>query len=387
MGKKVVYPEEIKREVIRLKLSGELTNKEIMEKFGIKNKTQINTWMRWYRNGEEHRLAQPIGKQYAFGKGPDDDSEISQLRKKVKYYEMRDELFGKVPRNRKEVVPEVFVEVVEAYKEQYTITTICECFEIPKSTYYRWKKRVSAELPLLHQLVIDICQSLSFRVGHRNVRGILQNDHKIKVNRKTVQKIMQKYNLQCQVKVKRRVYIAGESKFVVPNLLKQDFKADRPNQKWVTDITYLPYGEKMLYLSTIMDLYNNEIIAYKVSDTQEVKLVLDTLEAACKGRETYEVILHSDQGAQYTSYDFQELAKEKGITTSMSRKGNCFDNAVIESFHSSLKSEEFNTQNRVHLTNSIVLEKVESYMYYYNYIRPFTKLNCHSPVEFRTMVA
>ncbi|MFD2658498.1 IS3 family transposase, partial [Gracilibacillus thailandensis] len=249
--------------------------------------------------------------------------------------------------------------------------------EIPKSTYYRWKKRVSAELPLLHQLVIDICQSLSFRVGHRNVRGILKNDHKIKVNRKTVQKIMQKYNLQCQVKVKRKVYIAGESKFVVPNLLKQDFKADRPNQKWVTDITYLPYGEKMLYLSTIMDLYNNEIIAYKVSDTQEVKLVLDTLEAACKGRETFEVILHSDQGAQYTSYDFQELAKEKGITTSMSRKGNCFDNAVIESFHSSLKSEEFNTQNRVHLTNSIVLEKVQSYMYYYNYIRPFTKLNCH----------
>ncbi|WP_156823017.1 integrase core domain-containing protein, partial [Gracilibacillus lacisalsi] len=86
-------------------------------------------------------------------------------------------------------------------------------------------------------------------------------------------------------------------------------------------------------------------------------------------------------------YDFQELAKEKGITTSMSRKGNCFDNAVIESFHSSLKSEEFNTQNRVHLTNSIVLEKVQSYMYYYNYIRPFTKLNCHSPVEFRTMAA
>ncbi len=143
----------------------------------------------------------------------------------------------------------------------------------------------------------------------------------------------------------------------------------------------------MLYLSTIMDLFNNEIIAYKISDTQEVSLVLDTLEAACRGRETNEVILHSDQGAQYTSYAFQELAKEKGITTSMSRKGNCYDNAVIESFHSSLKSEEFNTRYRVNLTNSIVLEKVESYMYYYNYIRPFAKLNYHSPVEFRTVVA
>jgi putative transposase len=155
----------------------------------------------------------------------------------------------------------------------------------------------------------------------------------------------------------------------------------------VTDITYLPYGEKMLYLSTILDLYNNEVIAFKVSDSQGVELVLDTLEAACKARETHGVILHTDQGAQYTSYAFQELAKEKGITTSMSRKGNCFDNAVIESFHSSLKSEEFNTQNRVYLTNSIVLEKVESYMYYYNYKRPILKLNCHSPVEYRTMAA
>lgn len=287
------------------------------------------------------------------------------------------------------MVPEVFVEVVETYKEKYTITSICNCLGIPKSTYYRWKKQVSdgIKVPALHQLIMDICQSLSFRIGHRKVKGILKNDHHIKVNRKTVQKIMQKYNLQCQVKEKRKVYIAGESKFVVPNLLNQDFKADRPNQKWVTDITYLPYGEKMLYLSTILDLYNNEVIAFKVRDTQGVELVLDTLEAACKGRETHGVILHSDQGAQYTSYAFQELAKEKGIITSMSRKGNCFDNAVIESFHSSIKSEEFNTQNRVHLTNSIVLEKVESYMYYYNYIRPFTKLNCHSPVEFRTMAA
>jgi transposase len=95
MGNKTFYPEEIKKEVIRLKLAGELTNKEIMEMYGIKNKTQIKTWMRWYRKGEEHRLAQPIGKQYAFGKGPDDETELSQLRRKVKYYEMRDEIMGK----------------------------------------------------------------------------------------------------------------------------------------------------------------------------------------------------------------------------------------------------------------------------------------------------
>ena len=95
MGKKTFYPEEVKKEVIRLKLAGELTNKEIMEMYGIKNRTQIKTWMRWHREGEEHRLAQPIGKQYSFGKGPDDETELIQLRKKVKYYEMRDEIMGK----------------------------------------------------------------------------------------------------------------------------------------------------------------------------------------------------------------------------------------------------------------------------------------------------
>lgn len=96
MGKKkTYYPEQIKLEVIRLKLAGELTNKEIMAKFGISNVTQIKTWMRWHRNGEHHRLSQPVGKQYTYGKGPEDDSELSQLKRKVAYYEMRDELSGK----------------------------------------------------------------------------------------------------------------------------------------------------------------------------------------------------------------------------------------------------------------------------------------------------
>lgn len=285
------------------------------------------------------------------------------------------------------MVPEVFVEVVEAFKEQFSTKDICECFGIPRPTYYRWRGTVNREIPELHQLIINICKQLSHRIGHRKVKGILWKDYQIKVNRKTVQKVMQKYEIQCRIKVKRQKYIAGESKIVVPNLLKQNFKAEKPNQKWVTDITYLPYGPKMLYLSTIMDLYNNEVIAYKISDSQHVDFVLETLQEACNGRETHEVILHSDQGAQYTSYAFQALAKENGITTSMSRKGNCFDNAVIESFHSSLKSEEFAAQLRATLTTTIVIDKVINYMYYYNYIRPFSKLNCHSPVEYRTVAA
>ncbi|GIN86915.1 hypothetical protein J6TS2_33010 [Heyndrickxia sporothermodurans] len=125
----------------------------------------------------------------------------------------------------------------------------------------------------------------------------------------------------------------------------------------------------MLYLSTIMDLYNNEIVAFKLSTKQDITLVLDTLREAVEIRKPVGSMLHSDQGSVYTSYAFQNLAKEKVITTSMSRKGNCHDNAVFESFHSSLKSEGFKDQSRASMSNSKVVQIVNQYMYRYNHIR------------------
>jgi transposase len=95
MGNKMSYPEEVKKEVVRLKLEGKHSNQELMEMFGIKNRSQIKTWVKWFKNGEAHRFAQPLGKQYSYGKGPNDESELAQLRKKVAYYEMREELLGK----------------------------------------------------------------------------------------------------------------------------------------------------------------------------------------------------------------------------------------------------------------------------------------------------
>ncbi|MET3296619.1 UNVERIFIED_ORG: putative transposase [Bacillus proteolyticus] len=282
------------------------------------------------------------------------------------------------------MVPEVFVAFAEEMKNHYPIGLICDCMGIPRATYYRWRKK-SWGLSSLEEKVIQLCTNYQFRIGHRTVAGLLRTKLAVNVNRKTVQRIMQKHNFQCRVKPKWKVKILGESQKVVPNRLEQDFQADRPNQKWVTDITYLPFGESMMYLSTIMDLYNNEIIAYRIKESQDVSLVLETLQAAFEKREAKGVILHSDQGSVYTSYAFQDLAEEKGIITSMSRKGNCFDNAVIESFHSTIKSEEFYTQKKVRLTNSIVLEKVNHFMHYYNHIRPFKKLNYLSPIEYREL--
>ncbi|WP_141523134.1 MULTISPECIES: DDE-type integrase/transposase/recombinase [Bacillus] len=141
---------------------------------------------------------------------------------------------------------------------------------------------------------MTICMTNHFRYGHRKVTALLKRKYNYHLNRKTVQKIMQKKSLQCRVKRKRRTWINGESRIVVENLLNRNFQATKPNEKWVTDITYLPFGTEMLYLSSIMDLYNNEIIAYEISNRQDVTLVLKTVEKAVKSQKEAEIMLHSD---------------------------------------------------------------------------------------------
>ncbi len=175
---------------------------------------------------------------------------------------------------------------------------------------------------------------------------------------------------------------------VAPNLLERNFTATAPNKKWVTDITYIQYGSSTLYLSSIMDLYNNEIVAYKLYDHQQTPLVIDTLNEALELRGYPEgIIIHSDQGSVYTSYAYQNLIKEKHGVSSMSRRGNCWDNAVIESFHSNIKSEEFQYTKFNSLNNLQVAEKVKEYIRYYNEDRILEKLGYLAPKEFGKQAA
>lgn len=132
------------------------------------------------------------------------------------------------------MVPEVVLDLVEELKGKYTITTICDCIGVPRATYYRWQKRGARKPRELERQIKEICENYKFRVGYRTVKAWLKRDYNVVVNRNTVQKIMQKYNLQCRVKPKRKVKFAGESNIVVPNRLERNFKANRPNEKWVT---------------------------------------------------------------------------------------------------------------------------------------------------------
>lgn len=122
--------------------------------------------------------------------------------------------------------------------------------------------------------MLQLCEKNYFHYGHRKITAILRRNYGIHKNRKTIQRMMQKLLLQCQVKKKKQKFWSGESNMIVPNIINRNFRADKPNEKWVTDVTYLPYGSTMLYLSTIIDLYNNEIVAYQLSTKQDIHLVL-----------------------------------------------------------------------------------------------------------------
>jgi len=229
------------------------------------------------------------------------------------------------------------------------------------------------------QAIGEACAAHKYRYGYRKIASLFPG-----IAEKTIQKVMQKYNWSCRVKVKKRKR-TGQPANVAANTLDRDFNATAPLKKLVTDITYLPFGQSMLYLSSIMDLYNGEIIAYTIGCTQDKEFILDTLhqlEQLPKG-----AILHSDQGAVYTSYDYQQAVKKKGITMSMSHKGTPADNSPIEAFHSTLKSETFYLDGIHSTTNACVIRIVEEYIQYYNNIRIQAKLNNQSPVEYRQLAA
>ena len=217
---------------------------------------------------------------------------------------------------------------------------MCRFFEVSRSGYYDFVKRMdipAKDLPLAEK--IKECQEQCGKTyGYRRVHIWLEKQN-IHHNPKTVLGVMQKYNLLSVVR-RKKYHNYGNHIHKYKNLLNRDFDAQRPNQKWVTDISYIHTKQGVLYLSIIRDLYDNSIVAYKTSTTQNVNLVLNTIKAAKrKEKVTGELLLHSDQGFQYTSQGYFKLTQAYNIIPSMSRRGNPYDNALAENFFSILKTE------------------------------------------------
>ena len=239
--------------------------------------------------------------------------------------------------------PKAKYAVIYRYRDEYPVSVMCKFFGVSRSGYYDFVKRFGKpEHDAALARKIEECQNRTDKTyGYRRVWKWLK-DRDIARNPKTVLRIMKKYGLLAEIRRRRKWVNLGQQVHRYENLLKRQFNASGPNSKWVTDISYIQTKEGVLYLSMIRDLYDNSIVAYKTAAQQTVNLVLDTIRLAMKKekkRVAAELKLHSDQGFQYTSQAYFKLTQSYGITPSMSRKGNPYDNAMAENFFSILKTE------------------------------------------------
>ena len=264
--------------------------------------------------------------------------------------------------------PSVKYQIIYMNRERYAISVMCRFFGVSRSGYYDYVKR--QRIPARDTNVekwIRQCQQESRKTyGYRRVWLWLRarNIHR---NPKTILRIMQKYGLLSEIRRRRKWVQMGQQLHKYENLLNRQFSADRPNHKWVTDISYIHTGQGVLYLSMIRDLYDNSIVAYKTASQQTVNLVLDTIRLAMKkekNRVAAELQLHSDQGFQYTSQGYFNLTQSYGITPSMSRRGNCYDNAMAENFFSILTTECIYRHKPKTLDEARML--IDDYIYFYN---------------------
>lgn len=268
-------------------------------------------------------------------------------------------------------------------RHKYDLDLLLKQTNMARSSFYYYEKRskTTDKYFELKELIKHIYHKHKGRYGYRRITDELNNQGVI-VNHKTILRLMKSIGLKSVIRVKKYKSYKGEQGKIAPNLLQRNFKAAAPNQKWATDITEFNVSGKKLYLSPIIDLFNQEIISYELTERPVFNQVTMMLNKAFKTiPDNTNITLHSDQGWQYQMRQYQQLLKEKGIKQSMSRKGNCLDNAIIENFFGILKSELFYLKKY----NSInqLKKEIQEYIVYYNNDRIKSNLNKMSPIQYR----
>lgn len=272
--------------------------------------------------------------------------------------------------------------VINELKQKYSITAILKVVDIPRSTYYYWCKQL--EKPDKHseikEKIREIYEENHKRYGYRRITSILRKT--MIINHKTVQRLMREMGLFCRVRISKYKSYKGEVGKITPNLLERDFKAEKPNEKWATDVTEFSLFGRKVYLSPIIDLFNGEVVSHNISFSPNFAQTVDMLEKAfAKIPDNTNLILHSDQGWQYQMKSYHKMLKDKGVRQSMSRKGNCLDNACAENFFGLLKSELLYLQEFSSMEHFLL--ELENYIEWYNNKRIKLKLDGLSPVEYR----
>jgi putative transposase len=269
-------------------------------------------------------------------------------------------------------------------RPRHQLALLLKAAGLARSTfYYQIKARQALDkYAQLKTSIDDIYTRHRGRYGYRRITAELCNTGQA-VNHKVVQRLMGLLGLKSLVRPKRYRSYKGQLNAITPNILERRFQAEKPNQKWATDVTEFKVRGEKIYLSPVLDLYNGEIVAYEIQRQPSFKLVSNMLKKAFGRLNDHQTpLLHSDQGWQYQMTAWQRQLALRGITQSMSRKGNCLDNAAMESFFGTLKSEYF------YLNKFDNIEQLEhglhQYIHYYNHERIKIKLKGLSPVQYRT---
>ncbi|HET6553706.1 MAG TPA: IS3 family transposase [Dyella sp.] len=369
-----------------------LSRRQAMTLFGIRSPGVIAVWQRQYdRDGPdaltpacERRPSMP-SKKPTIPK-PDEEltreellKELAYLRAETAYLKKLDALPGRASGDARQQA-----QAIQGLRHSHPLTLLLRAAELSRSTFYYQVQAMAAgdkqaDLKARIRAVYDCHKG---RYGYRRITAALSQTGDV-INHKVVQRLMRKMDLKSRVRVKKYRSYRGEQGAVAPNELKRNFQAARPNQKWVTDVTEFKVDGQKLYLSPVMDLYNGEIVAYETSARPVFDMVRSMLgKAFARLGPSDAPLLHSDQGWQYQQPAYRRLLAGRNLTQSMSRKGNCLDNAAMESFFGTLKAEFF------HLDRFDSIEQlkrgIDRYIRYYNHHRIKLKLKGLSPVQYRT---
>lgn len=273
--------------------------------------------------------------------------------------------------------------MLQGLRPDYPLGLLLRAAGLSRSTFYYHVKAMSTQdkYAAIKSKIRMLDERHQGRYGYRRITAALRQAGEM-INHKSVQRLMQQLGLQSLVRPKKYRSYRGAVGRIAPNLLERQFQAERPNQKWVTDVTEFHVNGQKLYLSPVMDLYNGEIIAWHTERRPVFRLVSSMLQKAFSRLKLSEKpLLHSDQGWQYQQTMYRKLLHEHAVVQSMSRKGNCLDNAAMESFFGTLKSEFF------YLNHFESIEQLQTgirqYIHYYNHERIRTKLKGLSPVQYR----
>jgi len=263
---------------------------------------------------------------------------------------------------------------------------MCKVLEVTRSGYHGYLKSRYSQMKLenrvISELIYKIWEQSHKLYGYRRVHAELRSQG-VYCNRKRVLRLMNKNNIAAKKRKKfKRTTNSNHSNYISPNLLNQNFRVDSPNEVWVSDITYVSTYQGWLYLAVVLDLYSRKVVGWSMSNRMTSQLVIDSLEHAIIDRKPVDgLIFHSDRGSQYASINFRKSLKNNNIIQSMSGKGNCYDNAVAESFFHTLKTElvyweSYKTRNDA---KSSIFNFIEGF---YNRTRRHSFLNYLSPFNF-----